>query len=244
MSEADIQERSKSDALTKILALLQSPWLVIQRLARATRGLANTQLELATMAFVLCAAAMYIWWWDKPFRMERRFILTAGDAFVPAEGPVCEPEDRVTEWWSNTVGMVFSIDSEILLGGNIEAILPALAYCLSGVAFSAVHLVAWNWAFPSPLTQALWRSFAMTAFTTSLFPLLVITLRLMDDLPRRYSLVAEVYRAVHMTLMILMAFSYCVSRLAILILTFYCFTSMPATVYEPLDWAAFIPHVS
>ncbi len=27
-------------------------------------------------------------------------------------------------------------------------------------------------------------------------------------------------------------------------LTLYCFTSMPAGVYEPLDWTSFFPHYS
>jgi hypothetical protein len=38
-------------------------------------GLSITQLELATMAFVACALIMYIFWWHKPFDVERSQVL-------------------------------------------------------------------------------------------------------------------------------------------------------------------------
>ena len=42
-------DRSKADAFTKAFALIQSGWLITQSIARAARGLAITELELATM---------------------------------------------------------------------------------------------------------------------------------------------------------------------------------------------------
>ena len=37
---------------------------------------------------------------------------------------------------------------------------------------------------------------------------------------------------------------YIVSRLALLVLTIYCFTSMPVSAYAKLDWTDFLPHFS
>ncbi|WXC67367.1 hypothetical protein SNK03_013158 [Fusarium graminearum] len=74
-TEEDIRDLGKSDAFTKVFALLQCNWLVIQSIARAAEGHAISQLELSTLAFIPCALAMYILWWQKPFGVERRRVL-------------------------------------------------------------------------------------------------------------------------------------------------------------------------
>ncbi|KAK0732226.1 hypothetical protein B0H67DRAFT_464013, partial [Lasiosphaeris hirsuta] len=62
----DIIDRGKSDAFTKAFAIAQSSWLVASSIARVYHDFGITQLELATMAFILCAFVMYIFWWNKP----------------------------------------------------------------------------------------------------------------------------------------------------------------------------------
>ena len=59
VDEEDIADRSKSDAFTKVFAILQSGWLILSSITRAYHGLAITELELATMTFILCALTMY-----------------------------------------------------------------------------------------------------------------------------------------------------------------------------------------
>ena len=55
-------------------------------------------------------------------------------------------------------------------------------------------------------------------------------------------------RPIHMiyTLFLILAaicfVGYVVARVTLLVLTFYCFASMPASVYERVDWTGFIPH--
>jgi len=59
VTEESIEDRSKSDVFTKAFAIIQSTWLIVQSLSRLTAGLPITELELATMAYVLCAVIMY-----------------------------------------------------------------------------------------------------------------------------------------------------------------------------------------
>ncbi|KAF4503072.1 hypothetical protein FAGAP_626 [Fusarium agapanthi] len=75
ITEEDIRDLGKSDAFTKVFALLQCTWLVVQSIARTAQGHAISQLELATLAFIPCALVMYILWWQKPFGIERRHVL-------------------------------------------------------------------------------------------------------------------------------------------------------------------------
>lgn len=62
VTEESLSDRSKSDAFTKTFAILQSTWLIVQSIARASAGLPITELELVTMAYVLCAVIMNAFW--------------------------------------------------------------------------------------------------------------------------------------------------------------------------------------
>ncbi|KAH0538934.1 hypothetical protein FGG08_004525 [Glutinoglossum americanum] len=74
-TEASIGDRSKADAFSKTFACVQSGWLVTQCIARLAARLPITELELATIAFVVCALAMYFFWWDKAFGVEHTEII-------------------------------------------------------------------------------------------------------------------------------------------------------------------------
>ncbi|MCJ1312302.1 hypothetical protein MMC25_005976 [Agyrium rufum] len=66
VSLGDIKDKSKSDAITKIIALGQATWMVIQILGRVAQHLPVTQLEINTMSHVVCAFGIYLLWWHKP----------------------------------------------------------------------------------------------------------------------------------------------------------------------------------
>lgn len=66
ITEDEINDRSKGDALSKGIALLQLTWFIIQVIARAVQGLAITELELTTAALAGLNGIMYFFWWSKP----------------------------------------------------------------------------------------------------------------------------------------------------------------------------------
>lgn len=66
ITEDEINDRSKGDALSKGIALIQLTWFIIQIITRATLGLAITELELTTAALAGLNSVMYIFWWSKP----------------------------------------------------------------------------------------------------------------------------------------------------------------------------------
>lgn len=63
----EIEDRSKSDALSKGVALLQISWFLIQLIARVHQHLAITEIELTTAALAGLNSIMYLFWWNKPF---------------------------------------------------------------------------------------------------------------------------------------------------------------------------------
>jgi hypothetical protein len=66
VTEDEIKDKNKADAVTKVLALLQTTWFMLQCAVRLSQRLAITELELATVAFSLLNAITYALWWDKP----------------------------------------------------------------------------------------------------------------------------------------------------------------------------------
>ncbi|KAF7369954.1 hypothetical protein MSAN_00625200 [Mycena sanguinolenta] len=75
VNEKDIKDKSKGDALSKGVALLQGLWFILQCLARAHQRLAVTQLEVATLAFAIVNIFIWLLWWNKPLDVQRPIVV-------------------------------------------------------------------------------------------------------------------------------------------------------------------------
>jgi len=70
ITDEEIGDRSKGDALAKVILILQSSWFICQCIARWVQGLGLTQLELTTLALASLNGITFILWWDKPLAVE------------------------------------------------------------------------------------------------------------------------------------------------------------------------------
>jgi hypothetical protein len=70
ISAANIKDRSKGDALSKIIAILQTTWFIAQCVARGQQRIALTELELVTLALASLNAVTYGIWWHKPLGLQ------------------------------------------------------------------------------------------------------------------------------------------------------------------------------
>ncbi|KAF9473622.1 hypothetical protein BDN70DRAFT_885670 [Pholiota conissans] len=75
ITEEDIQDRSKGDAISKTLVILQTTWFIVQCIARWSQHLPVTELEVVTLAFALLNGVTYTLWWDKPQNVGRPVLL-------------------------------------------------------------------------------------------------------------------------------------------------------------------------
>jgi hypothetical protein len=75
ITEEDIQDRSKGDAISKTLIVLQTTWFVVQCVARWSQRLPVTELEVVTLGFAILNGITYIAWWDKPQNVGRPVFL-------------------------------------------------------------------------------------------------------------------------------------------------------------------------
>lgn len=70
ITPAQIKDRSKGDGLSKLLAILQRSWFILQCIARGFQGLALTELELVTLAMTSLNAITFAFWWSKPLSVQ------------------------------------------------------------------------------------------------------------------------------------------------------------------------------
>ncbi|KAG2356741.1 hypothetical protein BDR07DRAFT_1363915 [Suillus spraguei] len=75
ITEADIEDRSKGDLLSKFAAIFQLLWFVIQIFARYAKNLPVTLLEIDTLAIAVVACISYLLWLKKPKDVGRPYIV-------------------------------------------------------------------------------------------------------------------------------------------------------------------------
>jgi hypothetical protein len=102
-----------------------------------------------------------------------------------------------------------------------------IAFYLSGMLFSAFHILAWNWDFPSRKVRIAWRVFGVVA--TSANPLMALTLTIPE------------FAGIEIIFLILVII-YPVSRVGLIVIIFYCFSSMPVEIYQTVEWTKIFPH--
>jgi hypothetical protein len=66
VTEAELKYRSKSDFLSKCIAILQLVWFVLQFIARRIQNLPVTLLEIDTLGVVVMTCISYGFWLNKP----------------------------------------------------------------------------------------------------------------------------------------------------------------------------------
>jgi hypothetical protein len=231
-TKESIDDRSKSDAFTKVFAIVQSSWLVIQSIARVSAGLPITELELATMAYVLCALVMYIFWWHKPFGVEHVTVISE----------VTRENLRFGSKWQRKPDMNFKRVVELFFG-MVEGIeIQAVIFYGIATAFSATHLAAWNWEFPSPDVRILWRSFGLVA--TAAGPSTILCLFLIFAIEDCSGHLGDWGVNAAVVTLLISVIVYSISRLGLIVLIIYSFKSMPAGVYETVDWTNYFPFFS
>jgi len=237
--DAEIQDKSDSDIVTKSLAVAQTAFLVIQSVARYSVGLRISELELITLGFIFCALVMTGFWWDKPFDVQSRYVVSrpAGDHIF--QGGSSKRVDNFETWIGDYIfpEPIHLKDGAMLFGTAV--------FYFTGGGFAAIHMCAWNWIFPSRLIQTLWRTFSLAAMILTWLPLLIVPLHrllawMMPDTEKSRKVENNIMSVVIFAMLVI----YAISRIGLLVLSFYCLSSMPETVYTRLDWIGFLPHLS
>ncbi|TFK69567.1 hypothetical protein BDN72DRAFT_819868 [Pluteus cervinus] len=69
LTEKEINDKSKGDALSKGLVAVQTTWFVLKSIVRLHHGLPLIELEVVTLAFATLNVITYALWWYKPLNV-------------------------------------------------------------------------------------------------------------------------------------------------------------------------------
>lgn len=185
VTSAEMADKSKQDTVAKVVTCFQIGYLVLQCVGRAAQRLTVTTMELSALAIVVCSIMTSLCWLHKPSNVRTPIRLrldTSLDEILRKAGDIAAKPYRQTPLdfiddlcpsWSLNVqpfmGMpVAPFERPIPRLGNDR--LPNLKgyqeviLCTATLIYASIHLVGWNFTFPTITEMILWRVCSMFLF--------------------------------------------------------------------------------
>ncbi|KAH8792927.1 hypothetical protein DL96DRAFT_1691743 [Flagelloscypha sp. PMI_526] len=227
----ELRELSKTATPVKLFTIVQILWIIIQCLARWFLQLPVTLLEHMTCCYALCAILTYIFWMDKPYRMDSR-------PFVIVCSGTSKDKTSLEMLRLPSLHMLDNLQSpspDRFLGTephgqeNIELfeIFPSMlvAFVLSGI-----HFLAWGSTFPTELEQHIWRLTALCHIASLGLATPVIIWAI------------KTKRRVEPSFLLWFLLPSWLSRLVLVGLSVASLRALPAGAYITPTWTTLIPH--
>jgi hypothetical protein len=181
ITEAEIHDRSKANAFVKTLTVIQVTWVCAQVIVRTSRGLVVSQLELVTAAFAVCAVITYMMLISKPHGVQVPLA-----PITVAKGAIGETDDlfplrillipglsdEKIMGSSHNDNQLGDLPNDCTLGEKDDKKPYIVGIIVGGLIFGAVHMAGWNFGFPTPIEQLLWR--ISSVIITCLLPLVLL----------------------------------------------------------------------
>ncbi|KAG1840870.1 hypothetical protein C8R48DRAFT_62357 [Suillus tomentosus] len=263
LTAKQIHDKSKGNAISKGLIILQVAWFIMQLITRAIYHLETTQLEVGTLAFAVLNFLTYAAWWDKPLDVQcphpvhwkstnSKSTSTDSNSTVTPESYIgVSEEDKIAQF-----GIFAPIFRPILELIGIPGIPPSrklqvptfdgsiklegsdkrvliLAGLLMATIFGGIHGMAWFFAFPSYQEQILWRMSAVAITGTPWLGLLTAPLLAVLDAPL----------ILFILLYVLCIMFYITARAVLLVLMFTTLRDLPHDAYQAVLWTSLVPHL-
>ncbi|KAE9377683.1 hypothetical protein N431DRAFT_478862 [Stipitochalara longipes BDJ] len=240
ITKLEIQDRSKADTFAKAFALLQSSWFLLNVVGRRIQCLPISPLELSCIAYVFCTLITYMFWWHKPKDIYTTRMIPC--AFSLSEMPPKiqasiinfnkSPDGKRHYRWRKL--HLPETESQVL--SVIRGRIPALMGLLVSLVFCCIHILAWNYTFPSNVEKILWRICNVGAAGVPIVCLAIVYIR--SFAPAKF----DALWAFVLALYILIISFYSFARLAVVVMLFTTLRALPARSYLTLDWEKAIPH--
>ncbi|KAF8325750.1 uncharacterized protein EI90DRAFT_3071613 [Cantharellus anzutake] len=222
ITKMEILDRSKGDAFSKFLIVLQLLWFITQYVGRWARHLHRSQLEAMTLAYAALSLFVYVLWWHKPVNIRFPIHVTEESPSVPptSETNVDQPIPK-TETDADPMSLVEVSEPELR-----ESL---FIFAAAGMIFGGIHCLAWSFPFPTHKEMILWR---VAAIYITVAPIVIML----------GNLVAGHVLATSGVVIVLILPVYVAARVILLVLTFSSLRSPPPDLYQTPSWSSFLPH--
>jgi len=253
VTEDEIKDRSKSDAVSKAIFAIQLLWFVLQVGVRHSIGLQVTLVELDTLCMAVLAVFYLLLWWSKPLSVRRPHI------FYESTELYVYPREKLSEAWRRQPGFLRklwyarvieekssgdttegcyimrkikaalneAIDNMSL--EDVESYSIKVASCVLG----ALHLLAWNYEFPTEKEKLIWRCASLVLTGGALVS--IIAELWVDNL--------EYFPAWYNGYNNALIFPAVVCRVMLAILMLRSLRALPCSAHQIVSWVQYIPHL-
>ncbi|KAJ5425342.1 hypothetical protein N7465_000412 [Penicillium sp. CMV-2018d] len=262
VSDEELWDKFKQDTITKLITCVQVAYLILQCIGRAASGLAVTTIELSTVAIVGCTLMTSICWLHKLldvyYPMQIKMNTSMGQVLQEA-GPIAArpyrqtPLDFVDDLrpsWAHNINLYENAESSFL--------------CLATLTYASIHLIGWNFQFPTHTEQILWRVSSLILLGTTVefwilesMAMWTATVDSADSTEPKQPYTAGDNTYLHETpfeprelplswefwSIFPIAFIYGTARTYILVETLVGLRWLPWTTYLTVEWAQFFPHI-
>jgi hypothetical protein len=227
ITEEEISDRGKTDQLSKLIACLQILWFAIQLTGRAVQHLPTTNLELFTLGIVVCSFGTYAAYWRRPqdIRLPITISVGEGKTFHDVFDRYISPRAKFS--WAGEIEDSKKVFFSLCLSAVITAV------------FGSCHLIGWDFLYPSSVEQLLWRIFSISCVVILL--LLMFLLWFMGLLDEGFDIFSPEC-SVNYLLIASLIFLYALARVYLLVAIFISLRSVPAGVYQTVNWSLYFPH--
>ncbi|KAJ8514781.1 hypothetical protein ONZ45_g7723 [Pleurotus djamor] len=247
VEEGAILNGAKSEIVGKLFAAIQMFWFIAQLCTRWAQHLAVTELEIMTLAYAVLCGALYFLWFKKPYDVQRPIVLPGSS----------EPSPKMERKDGDIPHLVFAGVWLWKVHGRIvddrrfyDPTLPRphhhnnlFAFSIA-VVFGGIHLIPWNFTFPTPAEAMLWR-YASLCVTLLPIPYGLLYLAysglknvLPDDTPNwmRVCLCGSF-------LIPIIQLAYFAARIILFVEAFVLLRSLSPSAVQDVEWSSFLPHV-
>ncbi|CCA76333.1 hypothetical protein PIIN_10328 [Serendipita indica DSM 11827] len=250
----ELDDKCKSDGLAKFLVVAQTIWFIAQCISRKVSKLPLTELEVVTLGHTLLTVAIYIAWWDKPYRVTFPVRVYETLPERTREQEQLKEEMKAANFWAMAPAYVIGMQGSLIELRSVKRV--PMFHCgyiadwdfgdyggiLStigvGTLFGAVHFLAWSSPFPSTHMQFLWRfaTIVMTAVPPATVVLFVLT-GLIGDY------VSIILGGLIGFFLFLLPPLYFVGRGITIVLALVTLAALPLDAYRDVVWSDFFPHI-
>ncbi|KAG6820555.1 hypothetical protein H0H93_015440 [Arthromyces matolae] len=155
ITEREILDKSKGDALAKALVLFQVTWFLLQALARAIQHLPITELEVVTLAFAFLNFMTYFCWWNKPLDVDFPVLITTDIPWPPDPSQTHKPHathpDSQTSYRPR-----FRAQSKTMSDAQSDDKLQSTSQGIRRAQNPTPNVIIWD-AQPQPISQRIRR---------------------------------------------------------------------------------------
>lgn len=170
INHSRLREVSRSDLVLKLLWFSQVSWYLIHCIARGTQHLSIPLLGLSTVGLIMCAIMLQFLWWSKPLDVQCPIPIpiTISEYDTLDFRDACFQEQLQSRRGSVripvsdfAVKIKLRVNNDTTTSNRAVFALPTVV-----IIFGAVHLLAWNFYFPTASEQLLWRISALLVVGT------------------------------------------------------------------------------